>query len=54
MNVDIPNYNYPEELKKYIGRNIWTTRLKHIKEEQLPIFIKPVAEKIAKGVVVKE
>ena len=54
MNVEIPNYNYPEELTRYLGRNVWTTKLKNIKNEKLPIFIKPVAEKIAKGIVVKE
>lgn len=50
--VSIPNYNYPEELEGYIGRNIWTIKIKELKNEKLPIFVKPVEEKAAKGIVV--
>ncbi len=46
------NYNYPEILAKYRGRKIWSTKLKDLKKEKLPIFIKPLEEKSAKGVVV--
>lgn len=49
LNVEIPNYNYPEELVKYRGRNIWTVKLKDLKQISLPVFIKPVEEKAAKG-----
>lgn len=52
LNVEIPNYNYPEELIKYRGRNIWIVKLKDLKQISLPVFIKPVEEKAAKGVVV--
>lgn len=50
--VSIPNYNYPEELEGYIGRNIWTIKIKELKNEKPPIFVKPVEEKAAKGIVV--
>lgn len=47
-----PSYDYPEELKKYRGRNIQTIKLRNLKEEKLPVFIKPAEEKAAKGLVV--
>ena len=50
----IPEYlDYPEELYGYLGRKIWKCRLKDICNEELPIFIKPLEEKIAPGIVVK-
>ena len=52
-NISVPNYNYPEELEGYRGRSIRTLRIKDLKSENLPIFIKPVEEKAAKGIVVK-
>ncbi len=52
MNIIPENYNYPECLLKYCGRKIWRTKLKDLKKETLPVFIKPVEEKAAKGVVV--
>ncbi len=51
--ITLPNYNYPKELEKYLGRRIWTVKCKDLYKEQLPIFIKPVKEKAAKGVVVR-
>lgn len=54
MNVKIPNYNYPEELIKYRGRNIWIVKLKDLKHELLPIFVKPNEEKAAKGMIISE
>lgn len=51
--VQFDNYNYPSELEKYCGRDIWTVKLKDIKKQKLPIFIKPVREKAATGIIVK-
>lgn len=46
-------YNYPDELSEYRGRRIWTTKISELREERLPIFIKPVSEKAVKGVIVR-
>lgn len=51
-NIEMPNYNYPCELEKYLGRRIRLVKLQDLKKEQLPVFIKPVEEKSAKGMVV--
>lgn len=52
MGIDLPNYNYPEELEGFLGRRIWKTSISDLKFEVLPIFIKPLKEKAAKGLVV--
>ena len=44
---------YPEELKKYRGRNIRLIKAADLRKEKLPIFIKPAEDKAAKGVVVR-
>ena len=49
--VTLPNYNYPDELRRYLGRKIWTIQLKDIQHQEFPLFIKPVEEKAAKGIV---
>lgn len=46
------NYNYPEELLEFCGRRIWNVKLKNLKEEKLPIFIKTAEEKAAKDIIV--
>ena len=53
LEIKLPVYNYPEELNKYLGRQIKVIKLKDLNEDMLPIFIKPVEEKIAKGIVVE-
>ena len=52
LGVTPPNYNYPDELRGYLGREIWTIQLKDIQNQKLPLFIKPVEEKAAKGIIV--
>lgn len=52
MGITPENYNYPEALLPYCGRKIWTIKLKDLANEKLPVFIKPVEEKSAKGLVV--
>ena len=46
------NYNYPEEIKKYLYRRIRTIQLRSLKNEKLPVFIKPVKEKTAPGRII--
>ncbi len=47
------HHDYPPELADFRGRNIRQIKLKDIREEILPVFIKPVEEKTAPGIVVK-
>ena len=51
--ITAEHYDYPEELMDFRGRRIWRSRLKDLREEQFPVFIKPVEEKIAPGIVVR-
>jgi len=44
--------DYPDELTDYLGRTIKTITLKDLQKQELPVFIKPVEEKTASGVVV--
>ena len=46
------HYDYPEELTNFRGRKIWQIKLKDLRNTELPVFIKPVEEKIAPGIVV--
>lgn len=48
-----PIYDYPEELMEFTGRNIRIIKRNYLKQEKLPVFIKPVEEKSAKGIVVR-
>ena len=52
--IQAEHYDYPEELSAFRGRRIWQTQLRDISHEKLPIFIKPVEEKIAPGIVVEK
>ena len=45
--------DYPEELIDFRGRKIWQIKLKDLHETMFPVFIKPVEEKSAPGIVVK-
>ncbi|MCR5167532.1 MAG: ATP-grasp domain-containing protein [Oscillospiraceae bacterium] len=53
LKIDPPNYNYPDELKDLLHRNIRTIRLKSLKNEQLPVFVKPLEEKTAHGMIIE-
>ncbi len=46
------SFDYPEELIEFRGRKIWDTKLKDIKKEKLPFFMKPVEDKLAPAIVV--
>lgn len=61
LNIDISdvNFDYPDELKSYLGRNIVKTTYNEVMEEVSndfePFFIKPVNEqKLFTGILVKE
>ncbi|MBR6382535.1 MAG: ATP-grasp domain-containing protein [Lachnospiraceae bacterium] len=53
--IEIPEYDYPEELEKYFGRSIWTDSLEGIlnKQSEWPVFVKPVRDKAFVGFVLK-
>lgn len=46
------HYDYPKELAEYIGRNIRQIKLSQVLQEKLHVFVKPVEEKLAPGIVV--
>ena len=51
--IVLEHFDYPPELTVFLGRKIEQVKLKDIKNEILPVFIKPVEEKAATGLVVK-
>ncbi len=53
LGITPPDYDYPEDLMEFTGRNIRIVKLKDLKREKLPVFIKPVEEKAAKGIIVR-
>lgn len=50
--ITAESFDYPEELSSFLGRKIWDTRLKDIKKEIPPFFMKPVEDKLAPAIVV--
>lgn len=56
LGIEVPSIDYPEELKSYLGRNIWTDTLSNVQAnfENKPIFIKPLIEKAFTGKVVSK
>ena len=56
LGITVPCLDYPEELKSYLGRNIWKSHINTINSspELWPVFVKPVANKRFTGVVVRE
>ena len=52
--IKAEHFDYPEELAAFRGRRIWQMRLGDIRHERLPVFVKPVEEKIAPGIVVEK
>jgi len=49
-----PEMDYPEELRKYLGRKIWKTKMNEVNNcpEKWPVFVKPLEDKQFTGVVV--
>lgn len=50
--IKTDNDSYPPELTKYLGRKIWKTNVSNITEADLPLFVKPKSDKLAKGTIV--
>ena len=48
--IESGHHDYPPELTDFRGRNIRQIKLKDIRHETLPVFIKPVEEKTAPGI----
>ncbi|MDP4178379.1 MAG: ATP-grasp domain-containing protein [Bacillota bacterium] len=55
FNIVTPEMDYPEELKSFLGRKIWKSKLSVIANdpEKWNVFIKPIEDKKFTGVVVK-
>lgn len=50
-----PEMDYPEELKKYLGRKIWATKINtiNINPDLWPVFVKSIEDKKFTGVIVR-
>ena len=56
FDLQMPKFDYPEELSPYFGRKIWKDTINHISRtpEIWPVFVKPTtSEKAFTGVLVK-
>jgi len=51
--ITLESCDYPPELTGFLGRKIKQVKLKELKNEILPVFIKPVEEKAATGLVIE-
>lgn len=53
--ITAPEMDYPEELKKYLGRKIWQTTMSVVSNDPTcwPVFVKPLEDKQFTGVVVR-
>ena len=51
--VTPPTIDYPESLKRFLGRRVWTATVGEITEQDLPVFVKPLREKELPGIVAK-
>lgn len=53
--IQIPEYDYPEELSRFLGRRIWNDTMAGVlsKQEQWPVFVKPVRDKAFVGFVLR-
>jgi len=55
FDIITPEIDYPNELKKFLGRSIWNAKMSQVANnpEMWPVFIKPVEDKKFTGVVVR-
>lgn len=53
--IETNNIDYPDVLKKYLGRNIWKDTIDHVNchPEFFPLFVKPIIDKKFTGTVVR-
>ena len=54
VGIMTPERDYPAELKKYLGRKIWKTRIDYVNSspELWPVFVKPIEDKKFTGRVI--
>jgi len=50
--ISLEHFDYPQELASFLGREIKKIQIRDIQHEELPVFIKPVEEKAASGIVI--
>lgn len=55
FNIKTPELDYPDELKSFLDRRIWETKMSQVTNhpETWPVFVKPVEDKKFTGVVVR-
>ena len=53
--ITAPEIDYPDELRRYLGRKVWKTKMSVINSDpdKWPVFIKPLEDKQFTGVVVR-
>ncbi|MCI5057763.1 MAG: ATP-grasp domain-containing protein [Flavobacteriales bacterium] len=56
LNIQIPEeIEYPDDLNYFLGRRVWKSTLHEVmKENNFPVFIKPIRTKLFKGKVITE
>lgn len=52
--IHVEDYDYPEELKKYLGRKVWKSTIWDIRDhpDKWPVFIKSVEQKKLTGKII--
>lgn len=50
--IKLEPVDYPEEIFRYCGRKIWVSTIRELRNYSLPVFVKPVEEKKAKGMII--
>ena len=53
--IEVDDYDYPDELKSFLGRNIWVDKFDNVlsSSEMWPIFVKPIRNKAFTGFVLR-
>lgn len=53
--IVLPEYNYPDELSQFLGREVWSGELGSVLSDQSkwPVFVKPVKNKVFVGFVLR-
>ena len=54
--IYVEDYDYPEELKKYLGRKVWKSTMNNIRDNQnlWPVFVKSTEQKKLTGKVISK
>ena len=55
LGIITPEMDYPDELKQYLGRRIWQTKMNEVNNNPdcWPVFVKPFEDKQFTGVVIR-